>query len=74
MQIVLTSSERAALRRLADKDSTEVARRANIVLLSASGLANTDVAMQVGVDAKTVSKWRRKFLEEIGRASCRERV
>lgn len=64
MQIVLTSSERAALRRLADKDSTEVARRANIVLLSASGLANTDVAMQVGVDAKTVSKWRRKFLEE----------
>jgi len=62
--IVLTSTERAALRRLADKDTSEVARRANIVLLSASGLANTDVAMQVGVDAKTVGKWRRKFIEE----------
>jgi AcrR family transcriptional regulator len=62
--IVLTAAERAALRRLADKDSTEVARRANIVLLSASGLANTDVATQVGVDAKTVSKWRRKFIED----------
>jgi AcrR family transcriptional regulator len=64
VQIVLTTAERDALRRLADRDATEVARRANIVLLSASGLANTDVAMQVGVDAKTVSKWRRKFIEE----------
>lgn len=64
MPIVLTSAERTALRRLADKDTTEVARRANIVLLSASGLANTDVATQVGVDTKTVSKWRRKFIED----------
>jgi AcrR family transcriptional regulator len=62
--IVLTSTERTALRRLAGDDTTEVARRANIVLLSASGLANTDVATQVGVDAKTVSKWRRKFIED----------
>lgn len=64
MPIVLTSAERTALRRLVDRNSAEVARRANIVLLSASGLANTDVASQIGVDAKTVSKWRRKFLED----------
>jgi AcrR family transcriptional regulator/DNA-binding CsgD family transcriptional regulator len=61
--IVLTAPERTALRRLSTDGDRQVARRADIVLRSASGQANTEIAQQLGVDEKTVSKWRRKFLD-----------
>lgn len=37
--------------------------RAQIVLLSAKGLDNCDVAEQLGTTGQTVGKWRKRFLE-----------
>ena len=52
----LTDDERATL--------TRWARRANIVLASAEGLMNKDVAARLGVAAHTVAKWRARFVAE----------
>ena len=35
--------------------------RAQIILKAAEGLANTEIAAQLGLDVKTVGKWRRRF-------------
>ena len=37
--------------------------RARVILLSASGLANSEVAKQTGLCAHTVGTWRKRFLE-----------
>jgi AcrR family transcriptional regulator/DNA-binding CsgD family transcriptional regulator len=60
--ILLTKPERASLTRMAAGDSAELERRARIILLSASGLPNNQIATELGVDETTVSKWRRRFL------------
>ena len=38
--------------------------RSNIVLMAASGVDNTTIATRLGVDRKTVSRWRKRFFEE----------
>jgi transposase len=38
--------------------------RSNIVLMAASGMDNTAIAERLGVDRKTVSRWRKRFFEE----------
>ena len=38
--------------------------RAKIVLLAATGTANVDIAARLGLDADTVSKWRKRFAVE----------
>jgi transposase-like protein len=38
-----------------------LARRAQIVLAAAAGLENKQIAAQLGSDAGTVGKWRRRF-------------
>jgi transposase len=38
-----------------------MARRARIVLAAAAGLENKAICVEVGADANTVSKWRRRF-------------
>jgi transposase len=38
--------------------------RSNIILLAAEGLDNKAVAARIGVDRKTVSRWRKRFFEE----------
>ena len=47
----------------AQKTGQALARRARIVLAAASGLENKAICADVGADANTVSKWRRRFAE-----------
>ena len=41
-----------------------MARRARIVLAAAAGLENKAICVEVGADANTVGKWRRRFAAE----------
>jgi transposase len=61
--IDLTAPERRELESLARAHRTEqaMARRARIVLAAAAGLENKAICAEVGADANTVSKWRRRF-------------
>jgi len=63
--LVLEPGEREQLERWARRLKTEqrLALRSRIVLGCAEGLDNDEVASELGVHAKTVSKWRRRFLE-----------
>src|SRR5689334_3127934 len=45
----------------AHKTGQAMARRARIVLGAAAGLENKAICAEVGADANTVSKWRRRF-------------
>ena len=61
--IELTAVERRGLESLsrARKTGQAMARRARIVLAAAAGLENKAICAEVGADANTVSKWRRRF-------------
>lgn len=61
--IDLSTSERRELESLsrAHKTGQAMARRARIVLAAAAGLENKAICAEVGADANTVSKWRRRF-------------
>jgi transposase len=63
--IALTEVERRELEGLAGRRRTAqgLARRAQIVLLSAEGVQNKDIAAQLGADPETVGIWRRRFAE-----------
>jgi transposase len=62
----LSEAERSELMSLASRRKTgqALALRARIVLASAQGEQNKAVAAQLGLDKKTVSKWRRRFVEQ----------
>jgi transposase len=64
-ELVLTGLEREELERHARRPKTAqaLALRARIVLESASGVANTEVAARLGVTVQTVGKWRQRFVE-----------
>jgi transposase len=61
--IELSLLERQELLSLAraQKTGQAMARRARIVLAAASGSDNKAICLEVGVDANTVGKWRRRF-------------
>ena len=61
--IELKAAERRELVSLtrARKTGQAMARRARIVLSAAAGLENKAICVEVGADANTVSKWRRRF-------------
>lgn len=61
--IDLTAPERRELASLARTHRTgqAMARRARIVLAAAAGRENKAICVEVGADANTVSKWRRRF-------------
>src|SRR5512144_171850 len=61
--IALRADERRELESLAraQKTGQAMARRARIVLAAAAGLENKAIGIEVGADANTVSKWRRRF-------------
>jgi transposase len=61
--IELSLLERQELLSLAraQKTGQAMARRARIVLAAASGLDNKAICVEVGADANTVGKWRRRF-------------
>ena len=62
--LVLEAADREQLERWARRPKTEqrLALRSRIVLRCAEGLDNDEVAAELGVHAKTVSKWRRRFV------------
>ncbi len=64
-EIKLSVEERGVLESLIRRRKTGqgLARRARIVLLCAQGMANQDVALEVGVTAQTVGTWRRRFAD-----------
>jgi len=65
-KLELTLDEKAELERLTRRSRTSqaIALRARIVLACAEGVANGKVAMQLGITAYTVGKWRRRFVEK----------
>lgn len=61
--IALSVPERRELESLAraQKTGQSMARRARIVLAAASGMDNKTICREVGAQANTVGKWRRRF-------------
>ncbi len=75
--IVLSSEKRAVLERLCRGRLTaqSLARRARMILLAADGVGVAETAARLGVWRKTVSGWRRRWLEGPGcGASVEERL
>jgi transposase len=64
-ELILTAEEREQLTRWARraKSSQALALRSKIVLACADGLDNKSVAAHLRCSANTVSKWRRRFVE-----------
>src|SRR3954452_11791014 len=64
--LILSDDERQKLRTWASrpKSTLRLATRARIVLACAEGLDNKDVAARLRINAVTVGKWRRRFLED----------
>ncbi len=60
-----TAEERAQLERWAKRPKTAqaLALRARIVLGSAEGFSDAQVAERLGITRPTANKWRRRFLE-----------
>lgn len=65
-KIMLTDNEREELESWVHKGTMEqrIVRRARIVLESAAGKMNKDVARILGINVLTVSHWRRRFSRE----------
>ncbi|MFC9756207.1 IS630 family transposase [Streptomyces sp. NPDC056921] len=64
MSITLSEDERAELVRRAGAWDRRAVERVRIILACADGMSNAAVGRLVGVQAKTVGKWRRKFAAE----------
>lgn len=64
-ELVLTAREREELTRLAQrrKSAQDLALRARIVLACSTGAGNQAVAGRLGVTARTVGKWRKRYVE-----------
>ncbi len=64
--IELSSEEREGLERFVRRRKTaqQLATRARVILLSAEGHSNREVAKRVGVHETTVCKWRRRFQDK----------
>jgi transposase len=62
--LVVSDEDRATLMRWTarQKTSQALALRARIVLESATGITNTQVAIRLGVTKPTVGKWRNRFI------------
>jgi len=63
--ITVTNEQRVTLQRWARGRSTPVRRmqRAKMILMAATGKQNDEIARTLGVQASTVSRWRRRFAE-----------
>jgi transposase len=68
--VTLTEQDRCVLAE--HTDSTQVAMRRQIVLLSAGGWFNVDIAAHLGIAVSTVALWRGRFATE-GLAGLEER-
>jgi putative transposase len=65
-EIELSETEREGLNDLARSRTAPhgLVRRARIVLASADGVPNTEIARQVGLSIPAVGHWRKRFLEQ----------
>lgn len=63
--IILDKKERTALNQWSQgrKVSVRQRERASMILLAADGMANKEIASQMGVKAHTVGRWRSRFAE-----------
>src|SRR5260370_3436388 len=64
--LVLSAEQRAQLESMASSRSLPagLVTRVRIVLLSAAGKMNQQIARQLGLTNATVGKWRRRFVEQ----------
>lgn len=62
--VTLTEKERAKLEALLRRHGTKrtMTKRAQIVLLAAEGLTNTEIASRLGISKHTAGKWRNRFV------------
>src|SRR5260370_12591358 len=65
-KLVLSAGQREQLESLANSRSLPagLVMRARIILLSAEGNTNQQIARQLRLSNATVGKWRRRFLEQ----------
>jgi transposase len=65
-ELTLSGEDRDTLTRWVRRPKTAqaLAQRARIMLSAAEGRSNTAVAADLGVTARTVGKWRRRYLEQ----------
>ncbi|MFF3402863.1 IS630 family transposase [Streptomyces sp. NPDC002659] len=65
-ELLLTDDERETLTRWARRrtSSQALALRCRVVLECATGATNNDVAVRLGVEAHTVSRWRARFVRD----------
>jgi len=63
--LVLSAEQRAQLESMASSSSLPagLVTRVRIVLLSAAGKMNQEIARQLGLTNATVGKWRQRFVE-----------
>jgi transposase len=63
--IVLKPTEQEALGRLSSNPTSElrISQRAQIILCAAAGHSNTQIHDQLGLDLKTIGKWRSRYLQ-----------
>lgn len=63
--LVLSADERSALEAIVRRRTSaqQAALRARIVLCSADGLSNSEVARELGINRQTCRKWRDRFVE-----------
>src|SRR5688572_24346036 len=63
VELVLTDEERAQLEAWARrrKSAQALAQRSRIVLAAAEGLANTEIARQLGIHRSVATRWRNRF-------------
>ena len=73
-EIVLDGGERAELERIAGllKAPFREVQRARIVLYTADGLRDVEIAQRLDCTPKTVAKWRRRFCEQRVAGLCDE--
>ena len=66
MAVELTADKRETLERWArrPKSAQALAMRCRIVLACADGGSNTEIGERLGLNRKTVAKWRTRFVED----------
>jgi transposase-like protein len=67
--IELSSEQRIELERMVRSQTLEVraVRRAQIVLLSADGMGNREIAAALGIGRVQVGRWRERFVQGASR-------
>lgn len=65
-RVVLSKEERETLEKLSKgrRTSVRLVERAKIVLRSADGLQNKEIASELGVTRRTVARWRNRFVRQ----------